>query len=71
MKSAEEILKEKMGETRFNLSGSHEDIISAMKAYAEQAIDRCAEKVKVNFIPGDFEAQVDRNSILNVKSELK
>lgn len=77
MKTAEEILKDVFGKTAYDAVQYKPLIRDAMKAYTSQYIDRCAEEAKLKSIAGvspesftnTFE--VDRESILKIKSELK
>lgn len=70
MKTAEEILKD-CG------CNSKREIIEAMKIYANQKLDEAAEKAKAQLTSNteavwhtDFWAEVDKQSILNLKDEL-
>lgn len=66
MKTAKEILTEK---TNYKFDKGEAALIEAMKIYAEQAIDQCAESAKVLYV--DLPNEVSKQSILNVKSMLK
>ena len=57
---------------------SEEEIIALMKAYARQALEIAAEEAKVKkvmdeeaFQQGGYKIVVDKDSILNVKNQLK
>lgn len=67
MKAASKLLKEYAWGRAVTFTDAQAEVIDkAMKAYAEQAIDRVAEKAKEN--TATFSA--DRYTILSVKSEL-
>lgn len=74
MKTAEEILDSENNAVRV-YGAMRERIVKAMMIYAEQAIDRCSETafIKKNRIgnSGASVNLVDKQSILNVKSELQ
>lgn len=89
MKSAEEILKEIYAELsapnpsdwktfdEIMEDGTGDAAIKAMKLYAEQAIDECAEQATTKSEWQDLMSEshylevVDKQSILNVKNNLK
>lgn len=85
MKTAEEILLQHFGCIHpaplcngYGIDLTQQEIIkNAMKAYAEQTIDRCAAmaKTKLEFqnygSESSYENVIDTDSILRVKSELK
>lgn len=49
-----------------------EKVIKAMREYATQAIDRCAEVAELRHAPGCIDsAEIDKMSILGVKDDLK
>lgn len=72
MKTTLEILDELFGEHEPNIDG----IRRAMILYAEQAIDRCAETATIDYEkldhhPSAWREFINKDSILNVKYELK
>lgn len=70
MKTIGQTLKEVLGETGYQNLTYRFLVEKAMKEYASQAIDRCAESAKTK--NDDFyKGVINKQSILNVKSELK
>lgn len=72
MKTAEEIIDEiqygqSMGPFEYLM---FDDCVRAMKAYAEQAIEQCAEDAEVEHMC-DYQYIVNKDSILSVKSQLQ
>lgn len=78
MKTLEEIkiqVCHEMGYSSLPIMGSREFWHDVARRYAEQAIERCAEVAKLDrdYLPNRdaLTHYVDRQSILNVKTELK
>ena len=72
MKTAESILEEACGRHYVNVTQLQKDIIfKAMKLYAEQAIDECAECAEAVYMGDRKPPIVHKGKILDVKFKLK
>lgn len=73
LKTVEEVMKQIPHlEACINHMGCFNDFQIAMQLYAEQAIERCAELAELRYIPGCIDsAEIDKQSILGVKADLK
>lgn len=74
MKTALEIIENKCNSGSTRRVMTPQDIVDVMVEYAEQALDEASKKARTIRISNSgcfYDASVDRESILNIKQQLK